>query len=420
MRPFLALAGGLAAAGHRVTLAVTSVEGRDYAPLAAALGVRLLQPGREYFLADARRFDRLYRRILPVRSTFRQLRMIWEEMYLPVVAEIQRAAVGLCRETEAVVGNFGVHPLAAAAEAARLPHAAVYHFQGAIPTGPEPPEDMPDLGPWLNRLVWRLARGAMNRAFLPEVNSFRRTLGLPPVRDVLLESWRSPSLNLVAVSPLLLNPRADFGPTFRFCGYLNLPGATQAWEAPAGWEEFLAAGPPPVFISFGSMLAFAYDPAEIRATLSLLEAAARLAGCRAVVQGPWEAGDAAGAPPGIFRLGKAPHDLVLPRCAAVVHHGGAGTTQAAVRSGRPSVVVAHVVDQRYWGLVLAKRGLAPPPLRRWKLRPATLAAAIRRVRDDPALAARAAAVGEAMRAEDGVARAVAALEEWRARPSRSP
>jgi sterol 3beta-glucosyltransferase/vancomycin aglycone glucosyltransferase len=161
-------------------------------------------------------------------------------------------------------------------------------------------------------------------------------------------------------------------------------------------------------MTFGSMLADDPEPREITA---LLVEAAWLAGCRAVVQSNWDEMGTIPLHPDVFPVTRAPHDRVFPRCAAVVHHGGAGTTHAAVAAGRPAVVVEHASDQPLWGAVLHRRGLAPAVLHRRTLSAVKLARAVRKVLDTPAMARRARAVAVRMAGEDGVARAVSLIED---------
>ncbi|HNT27480.1 MAG TPA: glycosyltransferase, partial [bacterium] len=136
----------------------------------------------------------------------------------------------------------------------------------------------------------------------------------------------------------------------------------------------------------------------------------RLSGRRVIVQAP---GSLLGRIPSdatLFPLARAPHDILFPRCSAIVHHGGAGTTQTAVRAGRPSVVVPHLMDQFFWGDLLYRRGMAPPPIRRRRLTVEKLSHAIRQAASDPAMSERAATIGAQVAAEDGVARAVELIE----------
>ncbi|MCM0755689.1 hypothetical protein M7784_10575 [Desulfovibrio aminophilus] len=173
---------------------------------------------------------------------------------------------------------------------------------------------------------------------------------------------------------------------------------------PEGLEEFLAAGDPPVYFTFGSMLP--RDRDSLRETETIWLEAARLAGCRAVLQLPGLSASSLGPDGSVFRVAFAPHSRVFPRCAAVAHHGGSGTTQASLLAGRPSVVVAHMADQFFWGAELARLGAAGPGLKRLKLTSEQLARALKRVLDDPSMARRASELGAAMAREDGVAEAV--------------
>jgi len=133
-------------------------------------------------------------------------------------------------------------------------------------------------------------------------------------------------------------------------------------------------------------------------------------GCRAIVQSNWNDVTSMPEDARIYRLVSAPHTEIFPRCAAVVHHGGAGTTQTALRCGRASVVVAHVTDQFFWGAKLEELGVAPAAIDRRKATPAKLAAAIRKVLATPAMRARAEELGRKLQAEDGVAEAVRIIE----------
>ena len=109
-------------------------------------------------------------------------------------------------------------------------------------------------------------------------------------------------------------------------------------------------------------------------------------------------------------LDAAPHDWLFARATAVVHHGGAGTTGAAIIAGRPALVVPFAVDQPFWGRRVQALGAGPEPIPRRRLDAGRLAAALVRLRDDAAMRGRAAALGERVAAERGVERAVARIE----------
>ncbi len=145
----------------------------------------------------------------------------------------------------------------------------------------------------------------------------------------------------------------------------------------------------------------------------MLVEAASLAGCRALVQAPWELLPDVETPPNVFRLGRAPHALVLPHCSAFVHHGGAGTTHTACLAGKPSVIVPFLGDQFFWAERLRSLGIAKAPVPRRSLTAAKLAKAIRALLADPRAFERARAIGRAMAEEEGVSRAVGWIEEVR-------
>jgi sterol 3beta-glucosyltransferase/vancomycin aglycone glucosyltransferase len=172
---------------------------------------------------------------------------------------------------------------------------------------------------------------------------------------------------------------------------------------PESLRRFLDAGPAPVFATFGSMTA---AESEVAASAKQLVDAALGAGLRAIIQSDWTRVASNPEYPSIYRLSRAPHGRVFPYCAAVVHHGGAGTSHAAARAGKPSVVVAHGADQLFWASVLRRAGIAGAPLKRRSFTAERLAREIRRVVNSPEIVGRAAQVGEAMRSEDGVKVAV--------------
>jgi sterol 3beta-glucosyltransferase len=182
--------------------------------------------------------------------------------------------------------------------------------------------------------------------------------------------------------------------------------APPGWEPPAGLQAFLEAGPPPVYVGFGSMF-MEGGPRQTKVVLDTL----RLAGQRGVLATGWGGLSAQPDTPDVFFVEAVPHDWLFPRVSAVVHHGGAGTTGAGLRAGRPTVICPLVGDQWFWGRRVAALGAGPAPLPKPWLTAERLAEAITRAVTDPALRQRAAALGEAVRAEDGVGRAVAFIQQ---------
>ena len=191
----------------------------------------------------------------------------------------------------------------------------------------------------------------------------------------------------------------------RVSGFLNLPDGQRFDPLPPGVVDFIEAGEAPVFVGFGSLTP--KDDAHIEETLEVIEGAIRRAGCRAIVQGLAEpdAGTES-----ILHVGRLPHARLFPRCAAIVHHAGAGTTQTATRAGTPSVCVPHVADQFYWSRRLYELGVAPKPLKRKHLNAKRLARRLSEVLASREFAARCRSLAANMSNENGAKRAADMIE----------
>lgn len=412
VNPMLALAAGLSAAGHRVTLVVTGMQRIDYAPLARRLGITIHEVGRIGESDEA--LNRIGNRIFAERDPLRQLRLMNDELFEPNVAAMYDAARGLCEENELIVGHFLCHPTQLAAERATLPYLTLTLNPSAIPSRHTAPNPLPSLVGPLNALLWRLASGMINRALLPAINRLRRREGSVPLSSYR-EAWESPLTNLIAVSPTLAPPAPDWAERQRVCGALELPRAGLEWAMPRGLTDFLAAGAPPLYITFGSMLGVARPSRELEEGTQRMVESVRTAGCRAIIHSHWEAVNEVAADETIYPIGRAPHDRLFPHCAAILHHGGAGTTHTALRAGRPSIVIPHLLDQFYWGERLRRLGVAPSMIKRRSVTVGRIAGAIRQVLDDPAMTRRAEAIAKRMAGEDGIREAVRIIEQVVAR-----
>ena len=414
----IALAQGLRVAGHAVTISISRVDANDeipadYATLAPSVTLEFRHAGRLHYASPEQR--KLASKILATRNPIRQVENMLAGLFDPMAAAIDQAARDLCRDNDIVIGNYLAYSLSAAAAKSNCPMITVQFLPGLIPTAERPPHGFPNLGRRLNPLLWHITSKAIGRAFLPRINAVRSTHGLAPIRDFLREGVASPLLTLVAASPSLSPPMPDWPTMYVACGFLDVPVPENAQLPGEDLEAFLRAGPPPVFMTGGSML---LGDVEFERIAGIFVEAARLAGCRAIVQAPWNEIHGVSESPDVFRVTGVPHGLVFPRCAAVVHHGGAGTCQSATLAGCPSVVVVYGFDQGYWSGCLQAAGVALGPLRRQTLRANDLAARIRRTLASLEMKARAEALGQAMREEDGVGRAVALIEKaWASRQS---
>jgi sterol 3beta-glucosyltransferase len=209
---------------------------------------------------------------------------------------------------------------------------------------------------------------------------------------------------LFCFSPHVVPRPSDWGDYAHVTGYwfLNRPSD---WQPPTDLEEFLHTGLPPVYVGFGSTITG--DPQKM--TALVLDALA-LANQRGVIVTGWGGLKAGEVSSSVFVANSIPLDWLFPRVTAAVHHGGAGTTAAALRAGIPSVIVPFGLDQSFWGRQVKRLGVGTEPIAPKRLTAERLAKAIRCVVEDAQLRDRAATLGEKIRAEDGVGNAVTIIE----------
>ena len=211
---------------------------------------------------------------------------------------------------------------------------------------------------------------------------------------------------LGAYSPSLIPHPADWPDSVHVTGSYSLD-AEADWQPSPALEAFLAAGEPPVYIGFGSMAG--RNPEQLARLI--LEALAK-SGQRGLLLTGWGGLRTESVPDNVFVVDSAPHSWLFPRMAAVVHHGGAGTTAEGLRAGVPTVIVPFVFDQPFWGARVKALGLGPEPIPQKQLTADRLAHAIRIAVTDSGMRQRASAFGAAMRGENGVGNAVKVVKRY--------
>jgi len=219
---------------------------------------------------------------------------------------------------------------------------------------------------WCNRMTWRVARmfDQLNLTWL--INKKRKQLGLKPVQDVWLHILGQHVI--VASDKVIAKVPQDVEPAFTQTGYMHLDQPDRHLPE---LEAFLGAGPSPVYAGFGSM------PKQDQASnVPMIIHAARSAGKRVVIAKFWDEASEFSRSDDVFFIKGYPHLKLFPRMAAVIHHGGAGTTASSAISGVPQIIVPHILDQYYWGHQVYQSHLGPKPVWRSKLTSRKLAAAI--------------------------------------------
>jgi sterol 3beta-glucosyltransferase len=333
--------------------------------------------------------------------------------------EAQRGAFALvegglaaCKGMDLVLAGLGgLFVGLALAEKLGLAFLQAYYIP-FTPTRAFPSFLFPNLPSWLrgslNRSSYQLARQIMWQGFRSADRLARRkVLGLPAA-----PFWGPYNAGRVRHAPILYGfspsviPRpSDWDSNIHVTGYWFLDPAPD-WTPPSALMAFLQAGPPPVYVGFGSM---SNRKPEETADL-VLQALARTRQ-RAIILSGWSGLHKADLPPSVFMLDSIPFSWLFPRVAAVVHHGGAGTTAAGLRAGVPSIVVPFFGDQPFWGQRVAELGVGPEPIPRRKLTVERLAQAIHQALTDQNMRHRAANLGSKIQAEDGITRAVAVVQQ---------
>ena len=398
LRPLIALGARLRREGHAPSIVLTPIDARDYREECRALDVPLLVVPEEIgfsieALADGARSS----------DPSKLSRAVLDLGFTPHVEAMYAAAIDLCRQSDVVVGGSSSWCVKAAALKVGVPFVGVDYYPGIVPSKRVPPLGLASWGPF-DGVRWALLRFAFDLAFKRVPAKFFADKGLPAPRHAIPDVIFSERLNLHAASPTLCPPAPDWSEIHQVCGEFFLPDELEPWTPSPALRAFLEGGAPPVLISLGSM-----EHMAPRRARDLMIEAVREAKLRAILQTKRDGAE--GSDGDLYFLPWAPHRHLLTTCSVAVHHGGAGTTHAALRAGRPSVVLPFIFEQKLWANRLEEVGVAPASVSFWKATPGKIASRIRAAVESEAMHAKARELAGAMLAEDGTGRAVCLLQE---------
>jgi vancomycin aglycone glucosyltransferase len=391
-QPLLALALGLKNAGHDVRIATAPT----FKSECEAFGVPFFEAGQDIkaIIDEANRGGGL----TPAKGTWLLLSS-GRRFAGPLIEALVTAA----RDVDVVIGGGAQVGAHTAAEAQGVPYFFVAYTPQILSSSYHPPFTIPIQGlpRFLNRFLWWLSNKLVWLAFGGKINDARRKLGLLPPTDID-DHFFPYKRRLLACDPEIMPPPPDVILPHAPIGSLMLPDER---PLPADVVDFLASGPPPVYVGFGSMP----DPKPKETTAILLQALKQV-GCRALISAGWAGLGGVEMPPEIKVLGPVSHGILFPRVAGTVHHGGAGTTAASARAGKPQLVVPHALDQIEIAARVRAAGLGPEPIPRQKLTPDNLAQAIKELLANDAIKKRAAEVGRSVSERNAVHNAVSILQ----------
>lgn len=260
------------------------------------------------------------------------------------------------------------------------------------------PIDHPRYNPFSYYLAFRLIFSLV----LAPANAYRQSIGLKKYQmgDFISAFFKEEIL--YAFSPHFVPPVPEWGANVQPVGTWTLPPKAD-WTPPDDLEAFLAAGDAPVYIGFGSMKVG--NPGKVSA---IIAEGLKLAGRRGILQVGWA--NLHYHDEHVLTIADCPHEWLFPQMAAIVHHGGAGTTHAALRAGKPMLVVPLFGDQFFWAKQSVKIGVGVPFIPIQKFNAQRFADALRQL-DSPQLMQRAAELGALARAEDGVQASLPIIEQ---------
>lgn len=299
--------------------------------------------------------------------------------------------------------NTGVNTAASSlAEKYGIPYLFAAFVPGMVPSSAHPPPILPwpDMPRVFNRVAWEGLEILYRAALGARIDEERSAIGLPRAgrfsnlfmgREILIATDAE-------LSGQPLRPKVP-------CTQTGFWAYRSSDSLPDDLDQFISAGSKPWYLGFGSVPD--HSPAE---TTRMLVDVMQEVGARAIVSRGWANLARQPLPEGFFATSDVPHEKLFPRMAGVIHHGGSGTTHTSARAGVPQVIVPHGADQFFWARQVEKIGVGPAGIHKSRLSRDRLVDAIRWVQDHPEGRQRAKALGERLRAVDGVACAIDHLE----------
>lgn len=400
IQPFIALGRGLKQAGYQVKIAthdtfqeMVQQYGLDFAAIAGDVQALMASEAGQAMLKSR---NPLY------------LIQQYARMVQPLVVQAMSDSWAACQDSDAIICTATGIWAYDIAEALGIP----CFFASLMPQSANPDFAYPSVSPSLrlgrffNQLSYPLLMEAFGLVFHQPINQFRRSqLHLPtlPFGTIYRRIDRASTPVIYGYSPLVVPRPANWSDRLQVTGYWFLEQPTN-WQPSQALLDFLAAGSPPVYLGFGSMSGG--DTAQTEMILQAL----KQTGQRGILLTGWGGIVPTDLPDNVFLLNSVPHDWLFPQMAAIVHHGGAGTTAAALRAGVPSVVVPFFGDQPFWGDRVMKLGTSPSPIPKAELTVDRLATAITTAVTDSRMQQQAQMIGAAIRAENGVQRAVEVVD----------
>ncbi|WP_299694274.1 glycosyltransferase [uncultured Vibrio sp.] len=403
VEPFIALGKALIQKGHQVDLCAPSC----FQALVEENGLTYKYITDELFkLLDNGTLESMGSFVSGIKTTMKLMKKA-KPLNRQMIIDSIRA--GLDSEPELIV----YHPKCLAAvsigEKLNIPVVMGVLQPMIVKTGAFPPAGIPDLGSFVNRLSYRLISLAFS-LYSKELNHQRtELLGLPASKrntGILSYSNGEQVPVLHAFSKQLVSRPNDWTRDAIITGYWRTKTDLDDYKPSAELVDFLSHESKPIYIGFGSMIGKEPDKAG-----TMVVDAVTKAGVRAIIASGWGGLKVDELPENVLVIKSIPHAWLFPRVAAVVHHGGAGTTAAGLAAGKPTLICPFFGDQPFWGAQIKQNGLGPSPIKQKKLTSDNLSKALIELVSNQNFKINASNLAEVLSHENGVNTAIAWMEK---------
>jgi len=413
-------------------LTIIAVGSRGDVQPMVALGLGLQEAGHEVRIAADLNFENFVRQhslnYVPVRFDMKRIfgseqgkkglnsgknavksAQSFAEIVNPMIMELGEDTIKACQGSDAVIHSLlGFYFASTVYETLKLPTLMTF-LQPNYPTKDFPAFLFPiqrNLGALSNRFSYLFQDAALWLSHRQAINDWRRqSLNLNNLGYKHFAEARTLKFPIIyGFSPQVIPKPKDWNDNIHVSGYWFLEDKT--WQPPQGLLDFLAAGDKPLCVSFGSMMCS--QPDEIA---DMFIKALAKTGQRGVFLTGWGGLSLSDLPENVYALEAAPHSWLFPRMAAVVHHGGAGTTAAGLRAGVPTITVPFFFDQFFWGKRVADLGVGPKPIPHKNMKLSQVCDAISQVVTDQTFKQKATRLGQQIKTESGVTNAVNLIQQ---------
>ena len=403
VQPFIALSLGLKQAGYEIKIVTHSIfeswiksYGFDFA---------FIEGNPQEFIESEEG-----RKILESGSNPIEFIRLFSQSISPFVDSLMSDIWQACQSTDAIIAHSTLFWTYDLAQKLNVPYfLASYTPQSATTNYPVAMGSGKSSSGVLNYLSYPLSSLILWQIFKKPVNQWLKSnLGLSS-----RSFWRSPIFSmrkqkvpfLYAYSNYVLPKPRNWRKEDYVTGYWFLDSASD-WTPPGNLTNFLNAGSPPVYIGFGSM-----SNRDPETTTKIAIAALEKTNQRGIISTRWGGINNLDLPNNVFKINSVPHNWLFPQCAAVVHHGGAGTTAAGLKAGVPTVIVPFFSDQPFWGHRIADLGVGTEPIEQKVLTVENLSVAIEAAVTNKLTRDRAIDLSKQICSENGVDNAVKAIKQ---------